>query len=136
MPKTLTAEQPVPPQPPAVEARGEKTLTLEGVKYRLRPSREAIAAIEESTGRGLLKLVHLCSAGDLSTDDYGIVAAHLIRAGASPDDEGTRHVGEKRVADLIYEAGVLAVKSTLTLVLLNAATGGRTAEGNEKAATA
>ena len=119
-----------------VDPRGESTLTLDGMPYRLRPSREAIAIIEDETGYALLELVRLGNTGGIPIDSLGVIAAEFIKAGAEPTDEATKHVGAKQIADLIYEAGVMKVQAALTMVLLGAATGGRTVLGEAKAATA
>ena len=126
----------VPPviQPTANADRGEHELTLAGVTYRLRPSHAAVKAIEKRTEKSTLALVRLGNTGDISLDHLGIIAAELIRAGA--EDELTRNVSAEKIGELIFEEGLPAVNSRLTLCLLDAATGGRTAEGNAIAATA
>lgn len=115
-----------------VDERGETELRLADVRYRLRPSHQAIRAIERKTGFSLLELVRLGNTHSLSTDNIGIIAAELIRAGA--EDAATKAVHEERIADLAYEEGVVRVTSTLTLCLVEAANGGRTASGEAKAA--
>jgi len=134
--KSAAAARADPPvdQPRAVPERGEHELDLGGVVYRLRPSRTAIRAIEAKTERSLMALVRMGNAGDLTTDQLGTVSAELIRAGA--EDDLTRNVGAERLSDMIYEEGVAPVCARLTLCLLDALSGGRTAEGNAKAATA
>lgn len=119
----------------ANKARGEFQLTLGGKTYRLRPSHEAIVAIEEET-RPLLVLVRLANAGDLGNKQMGIIAAELIRAGADEKDTLTRAVHSEPIGRLIYEEGVGRVLPILTLCLLEAATGGRLASGEAKAAPA
>lgn len=117
-------------QPAAIAERGEHELTLAGVAYRLRPSRAAIRAIETKTGKSALALVRLGNTGDLTTDQLGVIAAELIRAGG--EDAITRAVDAERIGDLIYEEGLPFITSRLTLCLLDATTGGRDAEGNAK----
>ena len=120
-------------QPAASKDRGEHSLELDGVTYRLRPSYEANVAIEEQTGSTLLQLVTAGDRGAISLKHLGILAAEWIKAGASPDDDGTRHVGAKAIGELIYEAGVPFVTARVTNCLLDAVTGGRTAAGEAKA---
>jgi hypothetical protein len=129
-----TAAKPPVVQPTANPARGEHELTLEGVPYRLRPSHDALSAIEQKTGRSMLALVRLGDTGDLSIAQLGIIAAELIRAGAK--DDLTRNVGAQRIGELIFEEGVPHVTARLTLCLLDAVTGGRTAKGEAKAPAA
>ena len=115
----------------ANEDRGEHEITLAGTSYKLRPSFHAMRAIEKKTGKSLVMLARAGNLGDLSLDDTGIVAAELIRAGA--DDELTRKVSAERIGELCYEEGLPNVVAKLTLCLVDAATGGRTAAGEAKA---
>jgi hypothetical protein len=121
-------------QPPANPDRGEHELALAGVDYRLRPSRQAIRAIESQTGLSLLALVRLGNSGELSTDHLGIIACQLIRAGA--EDEMTARVDADRLAELIFEHSIVTATARLTAALCDAALGGRTASGEAKATTA
>jgi hypothetical protein len=116
--------------------RGELELELAGMRYRLRPSHQAIRAIERKTSFSLLELVRLGNAHALSMDHVGIVSAELIRAGAAPEDAATRAVHEDRISELVFEEGVVKVTARVTLCLAEAANGGRTATGEAKAAPA
>jgi hypothetical protein len=111
--------------------RGEHAITLAGKTYVLRPSFTAVRAIEAETGKSLITLSRLGNLGDLSLDQVGIVASHLIRAGAT--DELDKMVSAERIAELAYEEGLPHVMARLTLLLVDAATGGRTATGEAKA---
>lgn len=134
--KRPTRKRTDPPavQPPANPDRGEHELTLADVTYRLRPSHTALKAIEKKTEKSILALTRLGNVGEVSLVHLGIIAAELIRAGA--EDEMTRRVDADRISELIMEEGILSANTRLTLCLLDAATGGRDAEGNVKAATA
>lgn len=120
----------------AIAERGEHELVLAGVTYVLRPSHAAIRAIERKTERSLLELLRLGNGGALTSDMLGEIGAQLIRAGADPNDQGTQNVNPERVAELIYEEGTGKAMARLTLCLVDAATGGRTASGEAKAAAA
>lgn len=129
------AGKPRIPSPATANAeRGEHELQLAGVTYRLRPSHTAMVALEKRTEKSTLALIRLGNAGELSLAHLGVIAAELIRAGAQ-DDIG-RHVDAERIGELIYEEGLPQVTSRLTLCLLDAATGGRTASGEAKGAAA
>lgn len=119
-------------------ARGEHELVLGGTRYRLRPSHEALVAIEEATGVSTLALVRRGNAGELTYAALGAIAGELIRAGADEGDAITRAVDDERIGELIFESddGLPAITARLTLCLLDAATGGRTASGEAKAAAA
>lgn len=119
-------------QPVANAERGEHSLPLAGVTYLLRPSHAALVAIEEKTRQSTLALVRMGNAGDLTVTQLGTIAAELIRAGAT--DAMTRAVHADRIGQLIFEEGLPAAVSRLTLCLLDAATGGRTVSGEAKAA--
>ncbi|MDF1506263.1 GTA-gp10 family protein [Roseisolibacter sp. H3M3-2] len=125
-----------PAEPVANEDRGEHQLALAGRSYLLRPSHQALKAVERQTGKTALELVRLGNTGKLSMEDLGVVASELIRAGADPKDGFTRNVNAERLEELIFEEGLPTVTSKLTLCLLDAATGGRTAAGELKAAQA
>lgn len=114
--------------------RGEHELTLGGRTYLLRPSFAATRAIETRTGKSLLALVRLGNIGELTFDQVGIVAAEYIRAGA--EDEMTRAVDPERLAELAYEGGISAAMARLTMCMLDAASGGRSASGEAMRATA
>lgn len=127
------ARRPRATQAKANPHRGEHVLTLGGEAYLLRPSFGAITAIEQATESSLLDLVRLGDVGHLTFDQLGVIAAELIRAGA---DEGSmnRRVSSERLAEMIYEEGVTEANARLTLCLVDAASGGRTASGEAKAA--
>jgi hypothetical protein len=123
--------------------RGEHELTLDGRKYLLRPSHTALKAIENGTGKATLALIRLGNAGELSLEQLGIVAAELIRAGADESDALAQAIDAERLEEMIFEndgpdgvGGLPYAQSKLTLCLLDAATGGRKASGEAKAAPA
>ncbi|MBB4152902.1 hypothetical protein GGQ80_000790 [Sphingomonas jinjuensis] len=121
-------------QPAAIADRGEHDLELAGVTYRLRPSRAALRTIEKKTGATTLALIQAGNVGGLTLEQLGIIGAELIRAGAG--DELTRSVNADRIEELIFEEGLSGAHAALTLCLMDAATGGRTASGEAKAAAA
>lgn len=110
--------------------RGEHSLRIGGKSYRLRPSYAAIKAAEEKTGQSLLALIRKGQFGDIPLEKLGAIAAEFIRAGA--EDDLTKGVNGERIAELIYEEGVPHVMARITVVLLDAASGGRTASGELK----
>lgn len=113
--------------------RGEHELPLGAKTYLLRPSYAAISAIESKTGRALPELVGMGNSGAMPLSVAGIVGAALIRAGAGDKDAMTRGVSAERIAEMIFEQGLPGAIARLTLCLLDAATGGRTASGEAKA---
>ena len=113
--------------------RGEHELVLGERTYLLRPSWAAIDAIERKTERSLTELVRMGNGGALPMRTAGVVAAERIRAGAGENDELTRKVSGDKIAELIFEQGIGSATARLTLCLLDAATGGRDAQGEAKA---
>ncbi|WP_422058613.1 GTA-gp10 family protein [Sphingomonas sp.] len=117
---------------PANAARGEHELKLGKTCYVLRPSYAAISAAEAKTGHSLMALLRLADASDLSLAHLGVVVAELIRAGAGKGDDLTAGVNAERIAELIFEEGMPHVMARVTICLLDAASGGRTATGEMK----
>lgn len=120
----------------ANETRGEIGLLLDGVEYVLRPSRTAIVEIEKATGLGLVALANLAGTADMTLETAAKVVTPLIRAGAREDDQGGRHANVDRIGELIFESegGLFTTLARVHVLLMLAATGGYTAEGEAKAA--
>ena len=72
--------------------------------------------------------------GSLSLEQLGTIAGELIRSGAG--DELTAQVDDGRIGELIFEEGVHRAMARVTLCLIDAASGGRKASGEAKAAPA
>lgn len=114
--------------------RGEHELALAGITYKLRPSHDAIVAIEDATGRSIMDLYRAGNTGSLTLTQLGAITGELIRAGADDDDTLTAQVNDERIGELIFEEGVYRAMARVTLCLVDAASGGRTASGEAKAA--
>lgn len=134
-PRSKPAAKPKGPTK-ANKVLGEDEIVLDGATYVLRPSHQALVLIEQQTGHAIMALIQMAALGELKLETLGIIAAEMIRAGASDDDEATKHVSDERIAELIMEAGIPHVAATLVVVLTDAATGGRTASGERKATSA
>lgn len=129
--------------PSAAEASldtfGQMTLPIGGEEYRLRPSFEAINAIEEELGRSLYDLSQGAARGALSVREMGVIAAEMMKAQGktlgAKDPAALDYQGAKpdRVARLIYEAGAPKICARLMVVLVGALNGNYTAEGEAKA---
>jgi len=114
--------------------RGEHTLMLAGVTYKLRPTYEAIVEMEDSTALSLMELTRKADRHGLKLEEAAKVAVALIKAGAS--DPLTKFVSAEVIGQQIYEQGLVSVVIRLTLCLADAVGGGRTASGEAKAAVA
>jgi len=124
---------------PEVDVRGQISLPLDGQEYVLRPSMEAIMAIEARL-RPLLPLTQEAVAGSLTLHDLGIITAEFMRAfgKANPNDPLKTtylHSKPETLARLIYEAGQPKVCIRVATVLMGALSGGYEASGEIKAAT-
>ncbi len=120
-----------------LDTRGQIAIELEGQKYMLRPSFEAINAIELQTGRSLYDLAGEGTTGRMKAETMGLIVAELMRAHgkANPEDPlASTYNGAKaqRIAELIYEEGVPYLIPPIVAVLIGALTGGYTASGEVK----
>lgn len=122
---------------PAVEARGEITIELEGVGYTLTPSFQAIGEIETACGKSLWELARAAEARALTLADCGEIVAACIRANARAGDGGDlARVKAPRIAELIYgELGGMFAAVTVVIdpLLRLALTGGYTSLGFRRA---
>lgn len=121
--------------PPAVAnaARGDITVTLEGVDYVMRASFQAIGEMETATGKTLFELARAAEDGRLSLAELGEIVSACIRAHArSENDTDLAKVKAARISALIYAevGGVLLIaKQAVTPMLFLAVTGGYDAQG-------
>lgn len=122
----------------ANKTRGEVSLELEGAEYVLRPSYEAISAIEAQTDRSLIDLARAAGDGALKLGESAIIVTECIKAhGRATDDKAMASFNAGRVGELILQAdgGLLIAMKRLELLLFMAATGGYTGSGEVKATT-
>lgn len=120
----------------ANETRGEISLELGGTEYTMRPTYEAIQAIEKKLGRGIVALARDCSTADITLSDAGLIAAECIRAhGRHVGDSMLSAVSADKLAEMILEAedGAAGAMGRIAVLLGLAATGGYTAQGELKA---
>jgi hypothetical protein len=110
--------------------RGEHELVLAGAKYLLRPSYAAQVAIEQKTGVSYGDLAFAGQSGAMRIEQAQVIASEMINAGAG--DNALSRVSAERVGQLIYEEGLPQIAARLTLALIDALTGGRTASGEAK----
>lgn len=130
------------PQPPArLNDSGEMLFTMEGVDYVLRPSMEAIEAIETQTGRALIDLAQSAQGGRLSLGELSIIVTETAKAWgreAGPNDDpnqlAARQFTAAGVRPHIYAAGALQVNARLVVLLIGAVSGGYDARGKAQPA--
>lgn len=123
---------------PAVEERGELSLSLAGMTMVLRPSYEAITAYENDLGRGSVSLANEALAKRLKLGEVAQIATHCIRAFG--DETGSKDMARatpQRIAKLILDSdgGIIEATGTLAAMLSLVVTGGYDSAGNPKAST-
>lgn len=127
--KAMTATAPEP----ANELRGEVDIVLEGEQFILRPSHTAIQNIERETGKTMVQLAIASDEQALPIEHCAIIVGEMIRAwGKATDHHVGKHVNNRRIGELLFEHGLLAVMPRINLVLTMAATGGCLASGEPK----
>lgn len=126
--------------------RGEVAIELEGERFVMRPSYEAIEAIEGQTGKSMLALARAAETGDLLKSDAAIVVTECIRAwgkqqrAAGASDavvNGAVGANAGKIGRLIYTSanGYYGANQLVYIVMLGALTGGVTEAGEWKPAT-
>lgn len=123
---------------PAIEDRGEMKLVLLGRDYVMRPTYEAVTAIEAAAGRGLVDLARDAVAGKMTLAETAQIATECIRAfGREEGDKDAAGATAPRIARLILDSaeGLFGALSQVSALLSLAATGGFDASGNLKAVT-
>jgi hypothetical protein len=126
---------------PQVDERGQLLVKLDGQQYVLRPSLEAILAVERHCHpRRLYDLAQEASRAALPLEDMGYMVAQFMQAHgkAYPQDPHAHdYQGAKpeRCTELIYEAGAPSVCARLYILLLGAISGGYDAKGEVRAPT-
>lgn len=121
-----------------VEDRGEFSLLLAGTTMGLRPSYEAIDAVEKTLGRGVLAVTREALAGRLSMGETAQVACECIRAwGREANDTGAAGSNAVRIGQLIYDSpdGLHGAQQTIAAMLSLVVTGGYLSSGELKPAT-
>jgi hypothetical protein len=122
-----------------LDERGQLSIYLDA-EYVLRPSVEAIIAIERQTAPLVqFDLATLAANCRMSLEHMAICVAEFMRAHgkANPDDPlKTTYLGAKpeTLAGLIMEAGAPRICGALAVILAGSLNGGYTAAGEAKAA--
>lgn len=123
---------------PVLAERGELSLVLAGSTMGLRPTYEALSAIEATLDRGLVDLARDALAAKMKLAEAAQIAAECIRAwGRENDNKDAAGAGAERIARLIIDAdgGLHGALKTIAAMLSMAVTGGYTAEGEIKPST-
>jgi hypothetical protein len=121
--------------------RGEVTIDLDA-RYAMRPSFEAIEAIEEQTGKSVLALLVASERGNLLSKEVYVIVCEFIKAWAkeriasgenTPETRNAAGSNVGRIGDLVYKSGLLNAQLRLRIVLGAAVTGGTIPTGEDEA---
>lgn len=129
----------------ADELRGEVDIELDGQRFVLRPSWQAVRKIESMLGRALIPLAMQAEQSALNQDELAIIVAEMVRAwgqslqvdDATPlidraNASAARGVNAERIGELLYSVGVMNVMPRVSLVLGLAVSGGCLPSGELK----
>ncbi len=118
---------------------GELEFDMEGVAYVLRPSMDAIEAIERQTGKSLLELANDARGLRLKLPDVAVIVAETIRAwgreATATSSDVQRDAAKYTPAGVkpfIFAAGVAQVNARLAALLMGAVSGGYDPFGHGK----
>lgn len=105
--------------------RGEVSVQMEGEDYVLRPTYDAITAVEEQTGRSIQQLALAADEGSLPLRHAAIVVTEFVKAwGRENDKPYFAQFTVRRIAELLFAEGLLKVNPRVALALWQALTGG------------
>ncbi|UAK23671.1 GTA-gp10 family protein [Sphingomonas nostoxanthinifaciens] len=118
------------------KVKGEFAIALDGADHIMRPSYEAIVAIETETGKSVIALANDATNAALTVREMATIAGECVREyGRQESDASHQNVNDAAVQRCIVEMGPLHALSPIQDMLIKAATGGITATGKPKAPT-
>ena len=131
----------------ANETRGEVALSLEGIDYVMRPSWEAIDAIEAKLAKSIDELAGMAAesaravlagrapSSGLTREQKAVIACEFIRAwGRETNDRTAAAFNDRGVREVLASEDQQLVTLRLASVLIAATTGGVTSTGEAKPA--
>jgi hypothetical protein len=114
--------------------RGEVEVTLDGKTYVMRPSWEALVAIERAIApRTIIQLVAQYETRALSAEEIALIVTEGIRAyGKAEKDKLLQMYSVEKVGELLYESGVNSALPACLRFLMNVSGGSKKkAEGED-----
>ena len=119
------------------EERGEVAIVLDGATYPMRPSYEAMVAIEAKLGSLVaLSYRHANPLKGLTVHDLATIIMESVRAaGKDRNDPMLTGVSHDKVARLIAADGMLSAVQPVERLLVNMITGGSKKKENPPPAT-
>ena len=108
--------------------RGELEIVLGQKKYKGKVTLDVVMRIEQSCGKGIVKVANALSEGELTTTQMMAILTPVIRAGGND-------INEKEVGESLWGGGIVSgMKAVGEIVALVLSSGGD--EGNEEQAEA
>lgn len=108
--------------------RGELEIVLGQKKYKGKVTLDVVMRIEQSCGKGIVKVANALSEGELTTTQMMAILTPVIRAGGND-------INEKEVGESLWGGGVVSgMKAVGEIIALILSSGGD--EGNEEQAEA
>jgi hypothetical protein len=108
--------------------RGELEIVLGEKKYKAKVTLDIVMRIEQSCGKGIVKIAHALSEGELTTSQMVAILTPVIRGGGND-------ISEKQVGESLWGGGLVGgMKAVGEIVALVLSSGGD--EGNEEQAEA
>lgn len=108
--------------------RGELEIVLGENKYKAKVTLDVVMRIEQSCGKGIVKIAQALSEGDLTTSQMVSILTPVIRAGGN-------NIDEKEVGQSLWGAGLADGMKSISEIISTILTSGGD-EGNEEQAEA
>lgn len=106
--------------------RGELEIALGEKKYKAKVTLDVVIRIEQSCGKGIVKIAQALSEGDITTSQMVAILTPVIRAGGND-------INEKEVGQSLWGAGLADGMKAIGEVLATILSSGGD-EGNEEQA--
>jgi hypothetical protein len=116
------------------ELRGEAEIVLDGATFGMRPTYEAIVAVESATGASIATMAMAGANVRLPLGWVAIIVTEFVRAwGKANGNQTAANLAVDRVGGLIMDSGIVAAQLTVAKIMNAAVTGEYTASGEVKA---
>ena len=118
----------------ANDLRGEDEIVLDGATFGMRPTYEAIVAVETATGASIGTMAMAGANMRLPLGWVAIIVTEFVRAwGKANGNQAAANLAVDRVGGLVMDSGIVAAQLTVAKILNGAVTGGYTSTGEAKA---
>jgi hypothetical protein len=114
--------------------RGEATIDLDGATFTMRPTYEAIVAVEAATGSTIGTMAMAGANMRLPLGWVAIVVTEFVRAsGKATGNQVAANLSVERVGGLIMDSSIVGASLAVAQVMSDAVSGKYTASGEAKA---